>query len=126
MKTTDKLLEEFGFKTWDSGYEEVGNISRNYDKRQKRIDNCKQWEGIPLCGCNDKVFVNIDSSSWGVDQDGSETSYEVSLTHENKEGQWCDIKTYSLRASDLDTEEKIEFQVKRTIALWELFYNYKG
>lgn len=109
------FLEQNGYKMWEEKTDYLGDkrfVSRKY---QKRVDSLPEWEGVLLCLCNDKLFLNISEFRIGESPD----SYSISMTHENGYGEWCDFEIYSL------TEEQItEFlgqYESRMKKLWELF-----
>lgn len=112
MKT---FLEQNGYKMWKEKTDYIGDkkfVSRKY---QKRVDLLPEWKGVTLCFCNDKLFLNIEESKITEFPE----SYSISIVHENRYGEWCDFKIYSL------TEEQIkeflgqyESKIKQ---LWEVF-----
>ena len=118
-QTTLELLENNGYKFWKET-KESDCVKMQFQKRILKAEEL----GVPLCLCNDKVFVNIDHFSMVFHHQGhdpvSSSSFEISLCHERPNGEWCDFKIYSL------TEEQIVSKLQKyeqdILAIWKLFY----
>lgn len=116
--STKQLIEENGYYMW----EEKRELGYHRMRFQKRIWNAEKL-GIPLCVCNDKVFVNLDYSHFTFHNSGgpvSSKSFQISVCHERPDGEWCDFKIYSL------TEEQIVNGLQKyeqdILSTWKLFY----
>ena len=110
-----KFLIDNGYKKYNEKLDSFGTTG----SYQKRIDTIKEYEHYPLCQCNDKLFLNILHSCYQVNGQPYE-GFEMFLVHENKAGDWCDLKIYSLN------EEKILANLgkyeKQLLNMWQLFY----
>lgn len=110
-----KTLTTNGYKEWDKETDQFDTTT----KYQKRVDTLDQYEHYPLCYCNDKLFINVTYYDFLYNGTKSK-SYTMSLTHENQDGDWCDLKIYGL------TEEKItanlEKYERKLLDMWNLFY----
>ena len=109
------FLEQSGYKMWEEKTDYLGDkkfVSRKY---QKRVDLLPEWQGVPLCFCNDKLFLNIEESKIAEFPE----SYSISMVHENRYGEWCDFKIYSLTEGQIkEFLGKYENNIKQ---LWEVF-----
>ena len=110
-----EFLEQNGYRNWKVDKQGYGTTTHY----QKRIDIIQEYEHYPLCECNDKLFINIVHSEFTIN--GREhVSFEMSLVHENKAGNWCNLKIYSL------TEEKVTANLQKyeklILELWNVFY----
>ena len=110
-----EFLESKGYKMWEEKTDYLGDkkfVSRKY---QKRVDVLPGWQGVPLCSCNDKLFLNIEESQIA----GFPESYSIGMVHENRYGEWCDFKIYSLTEGQIkEFLGKYENNIKQ---LWEVF-----
>lgn len=84
---------------------------------QRRVDTDEGFK-YPLCLCNDRVHVNIEV--WSLSLTGTDKiSCSIELVHENKEGQWCDLKIYSLTEDELwNSLKSLE---DKLLAMWGVF-----
>ncbi len=111
-----EFLEKHGYKLWKTETEQSIGVTKHY---QRRIDaDDIEYEGYPLCACNDKLFINMthyDSTLHGVNLSG----YTVELVHENKESEWCDLKVYCL--SEQQIKDNLSKYEKKLLDMWKVF-----
>ncbi len=106
-------FESRGYKHWDTRHNALG-VTKYY---QRRVDTDEGFD-LPLCHCNEKLYINIEHSDFNINGT-NHNSCEISLTHENNEGKWCDLKIYSLKEYDLlDNLDKYEAKL---LAMWKVF-----
>ena len=114
-----EFLEQHGYKMWKEDVD-TGSLTQHF---QKRIDNLHKYADVPVCECNEKLFINVDY--WEIDihtvQGKSCTIY---LVHENKNGDWCDLKIYSIPVDKMK-EGLAEYEDK-IVKLWKEFANERG
>lgn len=108
-----EFLESNGYKMWKEDYDQMHHTMYF----QKRVDSA--YPNVPVCECNDKLFINIDV--WTMKYDGRDhTSCTVNMAHERPDDEWCDLNIYSL------TEDQVKNNLKsyeyEMVALWEVFY----
>lgn len=109
-----EFLESNGYKMWKQEAES-GLITQHF---QKRIDNLHKYIDVPVCECNDKVFVNIQY--YDFDMGNHQTkSCQISLVHENKNQDWCDLKIYSISVDKM--KEGLVGYEDKIIKLWKEF-----
>ena len=110
------FLEQQGYKLWKTETEQFIGVTKHY---QRRVDTDDiEYEGYPLCACNDRLFINIthyDFTLNGVNH----TSSIVQLVHENKDGEWCDLRVYSL--SEQQIKDNLSKYEKKLLDMWEVF-----
>ena len=115
----EDFLKQHNYRDWKQDKHEYG-VTTHY---QKGIDTVPEYEHYPLCECNDKLFINIVHSEFTIN--GHEhNSFEMNLVHENKAGDWADIRIYSL------TEDKIVANISKyevqLLEMWALFHTMGG
>lgn len=86
-----EFLEQHGYKMWKEDKNEM-SVSQKY---QKRLDVLHKYKDAPLCECNNKLLINIDYLSFEINGITFE-SCSIYMIHENKNGDWCDLKIYSI------------------------------
>lgn len=109
-----EFLEQHGYKMWKEDKDEM-SFSQKY---QKRLDTLHEYENAPLCHCNDKLLINIDYWRFEINGITSE-SCTIYMTHENKNGDWCDLKIYSIPVDK--TKENLHYYEDKIIKLWKEF-----
>ena len=110
-----KALTDAGYKCWNTNKDQYGTTA----EWQSRVDIRDGFdESIPLCQCNDKLFINVRLDNF--EANGSMFhSASISLTHENKEGLWCDLTIYSLTQDEL--ADKLPSLEQKLLRLWKEF-----
>ena len=110
-----KALTDAGYKCWNTNKDQYGTTA----EWQSRVDIRDGFdESIPLCQCNDKLFINVRLDDF--EANGSMFhSASISLTHENKEGLWCDLTIYSLTQDEL--ADKLASLEQKLLRLWKEF-----
>ena len=110
-----KALTDAGYKCWNTNKYQYGTTA----EWQSRVDIRDGFdESIPLCQCNDKLFINVRLDDF--EANGSMFhSASISLTHENKEGLWCDLTIYSLTQDEL--ADKLPSLEQKLLRLWKEF-----
>lgn len=112
------FLKTNGYKNWSTEETEFC-VKESY---QKRMDSLSDYEGLyPVCCLNDKLCINIKHHSYTLPNNPKPyDGYEMYLVHENQDGDWCDLKIYSL------TEEKLKANLatyeKQLLDMWKVFY----
>ena len=107
-------IESFGYKMWKEENEKSFR-SRLY---RKRVDTFSEWEGIPLCQCNDKLFIDLEELTFVYNGDSLNTTFCVKIRAEGKDEIWCDLGFYSITKDKLPA---IPFMEKRLKAMWVEF-----
>lgn len=108
-----KTFEQVGYKLWNSETTPFGTTK----KYQRRVDTDPEFSS-PLCECNERVHINIETFSYDLGT-GERTTCQIGLIHENSKGEWCDLSIYSLQPDELiDNIEKYEGKI---LKLWEAF-----
>lgn len=115
-KLKDFIISK-NYKCWDTKYNDSPNIRMITQKLQRRLDI--DFPELPVCDCNDKLFINVDICQSTIHGNLSVTA-EVHLCHENKQGEWCDLKIYSLKPQDI--YDRLYFYENKLLEMWELFY----
>ena len=110
-----KALTDAGYKCWKTETHTSGQTQHWQARIDTRDDFCNSY---PLCQCNDKLFINVRLDDF--EANGSMFhSASISLTHENKEGLWCDLTIYSLTQDELaDNLPSLE---QKLLRLWKIF-----
>ena len=108
-----QFLESKGYKMWKEDHNSHGSTF-NF---QKRVD--RDYPMAPLCQCNEKLFINIDMHTLFTNSVEQHTSFTISLVHENQQGEWADLRIYSL--SEEQIQSKLESYEDKIINLWEIF-----
>ena len=103
-------IESFGYKMWKEENEKSFR-SRLY---QKRVDNLPSWEGVPLCQCNDKLFIDLEELTFVYNGDFN-TTFSVKIRAEGNDEIWCDIGFYSLTQDKISAIPSMEKKLK---AMW--------
>ena len=108
-----KALTDAGYKCWNTDKDQHGQTQH----WQARIDIRDGFdESIPLCQCNDKLFINVRLDDF--EANGSMFhSASISIVHENKEGLWCDLTIYSLTQDEL--ADKLASLEQKLLRLWK-------
>lgn len=107
------FLIKNNYKLYGEEKDEFGTTQ----KYQKRVD--ADYPEYPLCACNDKLFINIDFYAFTIG-DINSRSASIFLVHENNKGEWCDIKIYALKETDvLSKLYRLELKV---MDMWKVFY----
>lgn len=85
---------------------------------QRRVD--VSYPSIPLCQCNDKVFVNATVFVGEYhDRDNTVTkSIELNMTHELTEDEWIKLHPYGMPLSFFKDAESVLEQEKKVVTLW--------
>lgn len=115
MNKLNDVIVASGYKNWNNESDGFG-VRSFY---QKRLDNKAGFSSlIPLCNLNEKLLINIEWSIFSIN--GIEScSYMMSLVHENQDGEWCDIRIYSLTEKQL--EANIHKYEDKLIRMWKEF-----
>lgn len=103
MKT---FLESNGYRQY-----KTTETSTHY---QKRIDTDK----YPMCNLNDKLFINVTHHKIPISKTIYE-SFEINLCQENQDGDWCDLKIFSLPEEKLVNLAHYETKL---LEMWNVFY----
>ena len=103
-------IEKFGYKMWKEENEKSFR-SRLY---QKRVDTLPGWSCVPLCQCNDKLFIDLEEMTILYDGDFNIT-FSVKIRAEGKDEIWCDLGFYSLTQDKLSD---IPFMENKLKAMW--------
>lgn len=82
---------------------------------QKRVDTLPEWEGVPLCQCNDKLLIDLEELTPVYNGDNPNTTFHVKIVAEGKDEIWCDIGFYSVTKDKLPA---IPFMEKKLKAMW--------
>ena len=109
-----EFLEQNAYKMWKQDVDKM-SISQKY---QKRLDILHKYKDVPLCECNDKLLINIDYWSFKINGITSE-SCGIYMIHENQNGDWCDLKIYSIPVDKL-MEDIVGYEDK-IVNLWKGF-----
>ena len=110
-----KALTDAGYKCWNTDKDQHGTIQYWQARIDTRDDFCNSY---PLCQCKDNLLINVRLDDF--EANGSMFhSASISLTHENKEGLWCDLTIYSLTQDELaDNLASLE---QKLLRLWKIF-----
>lgn len=115
------FIRSHGYVVWETESNDFHNVYLITQKLQRRVD--KVYNLLPVCNCNDKLFVNIDITQSSIHGNLS-INAEVHLCHENKQGKWCSLKIYSLKPEDIYSNlDKYE---QKILKLWEVFCKEDG
>ena len=106
-------LESKGYKLYKTEEFMNSGTSQFY---QRKVDT--SGLRIPLCNLNEALFLNITKYDYYVTSD-FHLSYEISLTHENQFGAWCDLKIYSI--SDKMLEDNLAHYENQLLRMWKEF-----
>lgn len=118
-------LREFilskGYTCWDTKYQEFNNVEMITQKLQRRVD--RVYSTLPVCNCNDKLFVNVDIIQT-VYQGNMSITAEVHLCHENKQCKWYNLKIYGLKPEDIYS--KLDKYETKLLKMWKMFCEGDG
>lgn len=109
------MFEVQGYKKWEDKTERVGEYVFQTKRYQKRVDWLEGWDNVPLCRCNDKLFININQST----ADAFPPSFSIELVHEGEDDVWADLKLYSITQEQIENNlSKYEEKLKK---MWVVF-----
>lgn len=111
-----EFLKQHRYNNWNTEKLDYGTK----DMFQKRMDILPEYVDYPLCICNDKILINVDWFECSFPNHPGMRSAEISLVHENKDGDWCDLKIYSLKEEDI--KYNLEKYERKLMDLWKVFY----
>ena len=112
----DFILSE-GYTCWDTDYQEFDDAEMITQNLQRRVD--KVYSTLPVCNCNDKLFINVDIIQT-VYQGNMSITAEVHLCHENKQCKWCNLRVYALKPDQVYCN--LEDKEHKLLKMWEIFY----
>ena len=104
-------IESFGYKMWKEENEKSFH-TRLY---QKRVDTLPGWEDVPLCRCNDKLFIDLEELTFIYGSDSLNTTFSVKIRAEGENEIWCDLGFYSVTCNKLPD---IPFMEKKLKSMW--------
>ena len=104
-------IESFGYKMWKEENEKSFR-SRLY---QKRVDTLQGWEGIPLCQCNDKLFIDLEELTPLCNGEIRNTTFSLRIRAEGKDEIWCDLGFYSVTCNKIPA---IHFMENKLKVMW--------
>ena len=110
-----------GYTCWDTEYQEFDDAEMITQKLQRRVD--RVYSTLPVCNCNDKLFVNVDIIQT-VYQGNMSITAEVHLCHENKQCKWCNLKIYGLKPEDIYS--KLDKYETKLLKMWKMFCEGDG
>ena len=102
-----------GYTCWDTDYQEFDDAEMITQNLQRRVD--KVYNMLPVCNCNDKLFINVDIIQT-VYQGNMSITAEVHLCHENKQGEWCNLRVYALKPDQVYS--KLEDKEHKLLKMW--------
>ena len=108
-----ECVEASGYRMWKEDTEK----SHSTVYFQKRVD--RDYPMAPVCNLNDKLFINVDMCTLFTNSTDRHTGFTISLVHENQQGEWCDLRIYSL--SEEQIRSKLVSYEDKIINLWEIF-----
>lgn len=109
-----QFLESNQYKMWKEDKDTM-SFSQKY---QKRLDTLHKYKDVPLCECNNKLLINIDYWRFEINGITSE-SCSIYMIHENKNGDWCDLKIYSIPVDKM--KENLVAYEDKIVKLWKGF-----
>ena len=110
-----KALTDAGYKCWNVDKDQYGST----EKWQARVDIRDGFdESIPLCQCNDKLFFNVKAYDFTINGINLKSA-NIYITAENKQGEWCDLKIYSLPWEEL--ESNLSSLEQKLLRIWVEF-----
>ena len=101
---------------WDTKYQEFHNVEMITQKLQRRVD--KVYDMLPVCSCNDELFINIDIVQ-AVIHGNMSIAAEFHLCHENKQGEWCNLRIYGLKSEDIYSN--FDKHETKLLEMWSVF-----
>lgn len=116
-----EFLEQNGYKCWknEENTYQGGSVTLVNSHYQKRMDTLEEWGEYPPCKCNDKILVNILHSTTFCCPEGLVgESMEISICHELEDGEWADLKIYSVSPENI--KHKLEDYEQRVMLLWAM------
>lgn len=105
-----------GYTCWDTDYQEFDDAEMITQNLQRRVD--RVYNMLPVCNCNDKLFINVDIIQT-VYQGNMSITAELHLCHENKQGEWCNLKIYGLKPEDIYS--KLGKYELKLLEMWKMF-----
>ena len=105
-----------GYTCWDTDYQEFDDAEMITQNLQRRVD--RVYSTLPVCNCNDKLFINVDIIQT-VYQGNMSITAEVHLCHENKQCKWCNLKIYGLKSEDIYS--KLDKHEAKLLKMWKMF-----
>lgn len=112
------ILEKHGYRKWKT---EPFGLNGYVEQWQKRVDTAEDFN-YPLCNLNDKLHIDVKFHSFSING-ASYESYEMYICAENIDGDWCDIKIYSITQEQL--EKNIEKYETKLLNMWSAFCDYE-
>lgn len=109
-----EFLESHQYKMWKEDFD-IGLTTYYF---QKRIDTLHKYVDIALCETNDKVFINIEYYDFNHGNYKNK-SCQIYLVHKNKNGDWCDLKIYSIPVDKM--KENLQSYEDKIVNLWKEF-----
>ena len=113
QETLDFLTDN-GYRMWRE--EETPETTRC--EFQKRVPD---EEGLPLCECNDKLCLNLTCYKHTFPNGESAEGFEMSIAHERKNDEWCDLRIYSLTEEGI-LSKLINYETSLK-ECWSTFYS---
>lgn len=110
-----------GYTCWDTEYQEFDAAEMITQNLQRRVD--RVYNTLPVCNCNDKLFINVDIIQT-VYQGNMSITAEVHLCHENKQCKWCNLKIYGLKPEDIYS--KLDKYETKLLKMWKMFCEGDG
>lgn len=117
IDTALAALLSVGYKIFNIKDDDMGGIWRTFEL-QRRVDT--SYLSLPLCLCNDKVFVNATVHVADLN-DGSGTvmkSVDMNIVHEAAEDQWIKLKPYGRVIESFNTGESVLEHERKLVTLW--------
>jgi len=111
-----EFLENKGYVFWKEDRENEGSYRSQSMKFQKRINN----PDIPVCECNEKLFINVGYHLFDIGSGVNETC-TISICAENESSDWCDLNIYSISVDKF--KQNINYYENSLITMWEVFYD---
>lgn len=106
-----KLIDA-GYAVWKEQENSFFN-KKFYQKTVRRDD-------IPLCKCNDALFLNVEEFTDFYELSASEgRTFGIFLTHQNNQGEWCNLKIYGL--SEEEIENNLDNLEEKLLNMWKVF-----
>lgn len=111
-----EFLEKKGYVCWKEDTENQGSYRSQSMKFQKKIND----PDIPVCECNEKLFINVEYHLFDIGSGVNETC-TIRICAENESSDWCDLKIYSIPLEKF--KENIDYYEKKILVMWEVFYD---
>lgn len=119
MKTSDhiiSLLESMGFKFYK--YSLDSNKEFPPMKFQKRLDIENEFKDLPLCQCNDALFINVEINDFILNEHSIQ-SVTFEIVSENNNHDWVDFKFYNLGFNKFNSQNDILYYCRKLVKVWE-------